>query len=191
MSRVLFLTKFVPSGQAFGGMTRTVRLLEALRERFDVEVVGFAQQGAPAIRGRVSSLLTGLATRRSYQMVRYDTPSLRREVARQLQIFQPDAVHVDYLQLADAAWDIDLPKLPMEDVDYNRQWDELRQVTNRQVICWLLHSHWAAQGFIASNPDVFHGYKLREKEPFSFKIQAYYGATVSGSTKTYTQLRFV
>ena len=111
MKRVLVVTKFLPTGHAFGGMTRTMRLLEALRERFEVEVVGFVEKGEPAIRGRLSSLVTGLATGRAYQMARYDTPWLRREVATRMASFRPDAMHVDYLQLADVAWGWDLPRL--------------------------------------------------------------------------------
>jgi hypothetical protein len=111
VKRVLVVTKFLPTGHAFGGMTRTLRLLEALRERFEVEVVGFVEKGEPAIRGRLNSLVTGLATRRAYQMARYDTPWLRKEMAARMASFRPDALHIDYLQLADVAWDYELPRL--------------------------------------------------------------------------------
>ena len=48
MTRVLFITKFAPTGRPFGGMIRTARMIGALRQRFDVEVLGYAEGGEPA-----------------------------------------------------------------------------------------------------------------------------------------------
>ena len=109
MQRVLVITKFVPTGKPFGGLIRTVRLADALRERFEVRMLGYVEDGEPSIRGRVPSLVNSLVARRPYQIARYDTPVLRRMVDDALTDFRPDAVHVDYLQLAPLAWDLDLP----------------------------------------------------------------------------------
>jgi glycosyltransferase involved in cell wall biosynthesis len=110
MKRVLFITKFAPTGRPFGGMVRTTRLLGALRERFDVEVLGFVEEGDPAPRGRVSTALTSFRTGRPYQTVRYDTAWLRAQIADRLATFRPDALHVDYLHQAPAVWDVPLRK---------------------------------------------------------------------------------
>ena len=60
MSRVLFLSKFALDVGVSGGTIRTTRLLDALRTRFDVEVLGFGDAGERAPRSRVSSALTGM-----------------------------------------------------------------------------------------------------------------------------------
>ena len=110
MKRVLFITKFAPTGRPFGGMVRTGRLLDALRQRFDVEVIGFVEDGEPAPRSRVSTALSSFRSRRPYQTERYDTPWLREEIRRQFDTFAPDALHVDYLHQAPIVWDVPLPK---------------------------------------------------------------------------------
>jgi polysaccharide biosynthesis protein PslH len=109
LQRVLIVTKFVPTGRPFGGMIRTVRLAEALRQRFEVRIVGFVEDGTPAIRGKLPSALAALATGSAYQVKRYDTREMRRLIAEELDSFQPDAVHVDYTQVAPLCWDVDLP----------------------------------------------------------------------------------
>ena len=91
-------------------MVRTTRLLGALRERFEVEVIGFVEGGEPAPRSRASTAFTSFRTGRPYQTVRYDTPWLREEIRRHLDEFRPDAVHVDYLHQAPIVWDLPLPK---------------------------------------------------------------------------------
>ena len=110
MKRILFITKFAPTERPSGGMLRTTRLLGALRERFDVEVIGFVEGGEPAPRSRASTAFTSFRTGRPYQTVRYDTPWLQEEIRRHLHEFRPDAVHVDYLHQAPAVWDLPLPK---------------------------------------------------------------------------------
>lgn len=85
---------------------------------------------------------------------------------------------------------INLPQLDMDDASYNRQWDELSQIAFRQTYCWLLHSHFAAKGFV-NCPDSFFGYKRKVDESFLFTIKSFYRATVSGTTKTYTLQRYV
>jgi glycosyltransferase involved in cell wall biosynthesis len=104
------VTKFVPGSKTFGGLTRTARFVGALRERFDVEVLGYVEDGQPSLRSKPSTLVTSLATRRAYQVVRYDTPWLRRRVAEQIRDWRPDAVFADYLQLAPMVWDFPGPK---------------------------------------------------------------------------------
>lgn len=111
VKRVLMITKFVPTGLAFGGMTRTSKLLEGLRERFDVRVIGYVEDGEPSLRGRSSSLAKSILTRQPYQVSRYDTPWLRKSLAFELATFAPDAIHVDYLQLAPLTWNVPLPQL--------------------------------------------------------------------------------
>ena len=110
MKRVLFITKFAPTGRPFGGMVRTTRLLDALRQRFEVDVLGFQEEGEPAPRSRPSSALASFRSGRPYQTVRYDTPWLREEIRRRLDTFRPDALHVDYLHQAPIVWDLPLPK---------------------------------------------------------------------------------
>lgn len=109
LKRVLIVTKFVPTGRPFGGMIRTLRLADALRERFEVRMVGFVEDGSPAIRSKVSSAISAIATGTAYQVKRYDTKEMRRLVMAELASFQPDAVHVDYIQVAPLCWDIGLP----------------------------------------------------------------------------------
>src|SRR5690606_26646923 len=106
VKRVLVTTKFVPTGLAFGGMTRTMRLVDGLRQRFDVRILGYVENGTPSPRSPVRSLVTSLATRQPYQIARYDTPWLRRALELELAEFRPDAIHVDYLQLAPLSWDV-------------------------------------------------------------------------------------
>ena len=48
MTRVLFVTKFAPTDRPSGGMIRTTRMIGALRQRFDVEVLGYVEVGEPA-----------------------------------------------------------------------------------------------------------------------------------------------
>jgi len=109
VKRVLFLTKFVPEGKPYGGMIRTTQLLEALRSRFEVEVLGFSESGEPRPCSRLRSLGRSLATGRPYQTVRYDTRWLRREIDERLETFQPDVIHVDYLHQAPIVWDRTIP----------------------------------------------------------------------------------
>lgn len=111
MKRILVTTKFVPTGLAFGGMTRTVRLVDGLRQRFDVRILGYVENGDPSPRDPLRSLVNSFAARRPYQISRYDTPWLRTALQRELEEFQPDAIHVDYLQLAPLSWDLELPQL--------------------------------------------------------------------------------
>lgn len=92
----------------------------------------------------------------------------------------------------DFSCSINLPQLELDDASYDRTWDELSQVAFRQVYCWLLHSHFAAKGFI-DIPDVHFGYKRKPSELFTFTIKSFYRATISagGATKTYTLQRYV
>ena len=111
MTRVLFITKFAPTGRPFGGMIRTERMIGALRQRFDVEVLGYSEGGDPAPRGRISTAVRSMWTRRPYQVERYDTRWLRGAFDDKLDNFRPDVVHVDYLNQAPLVWDLSLPKV--------------------------------------------------------------------------------
>ncbi len=107
-ARVLVLTKFAPDGPVFGGLQRTTRLLAALRRRFEVEVIGFSEDGEPAPRSRPSSLARSIRTGLPYQCARYDTPWLRARLGEALRR-GPDAVMVDYVNQTPLVWDLDLP----------------------------------------------------------------------------------
>lgn len=104
------MTKFALDVGVSGGTIRTTRLLDALRSRFDVEVLGFGDEGERATRSRVSTAVASFRTGRPYQNLRYDTPWFRRELARMVESFRPDAIHADYLHVAPVAWDVPLPR---------------------------------------------------------------------------------
>jgi glycosyltransferase involved in cell wall biosynthesis len=106
---VLVVTKFLPGGRPFGGILRTNRLVAALRERFDVQLVGFVEDGTPSIRPRWRAAARALATGTAYQVARYDTPAMRRMIRDAVSSFRPDALHVEYMQMAPACWDLDIP----------------------------------------------------------------------------------
>ncbi len=109
--RVLVLTKFLPHGPRSGGLIRTEALVGALRRKFDVKVIGYDEHGINRPRGKLASAGNALATRRAYQVSRWDTPWFRREIARGMREFRPDAVFVDYLQLATLGLDLPVPRL--------------------------------------------------------------------------------
>ena len=110
--RVLVLTKFqTTEGLPSGGMIRTQALVGALRTRYDVRVLGYHERGRHRPRSRPGAALGALATGRAYQVARYDTRWLRRQLTEALRDFRPDAIHVDYSPLAPLAMGLALPRL--------------------------------------------------------------------------------
>ncbi len=110
-TRVLVVTKWVPDGPPSGGVIRTHALIDALRTRFDVRIIGYRENGSPSPRRKVEALVHGLLTRQAYQVSRYDRPGLRAAIAREVAEFRPAAIHVDYIQLAPFVRDVPLPRL--------------------------------------------------------------------------------
>lgn len=109
--RVLFVTKYRPDGPPSGGLLRTRAMIAALKRRFEVRVIAYNEEGSPRPRSRYASLANGYATRRPYQVARWDTPRLRRAVDRQLEVFRPDAMHVEFSQLGLVGLDFPGPRL--------------------------------------------------------------------------------
>ena len=109
MARVLIITKFLPDGRAWGGMLRTQNLTDALRKRFDVQMVGYVESGRPSPRGKPFAAAVALSTGKAYQIARYDTGVIRRVIRDAVDSFQPDVLHVEYLQMATTCWDLELP----------------------------------------------------------------------------------
>jgi glycosyltransferase involved in cell wall biosynthesis len=107
--RLLMITKFLPDGRTWGGMLRTLHLTEALRKRFDVRMVGYVENGTPGPRSKIAAAAVALPTGKAYQVARYDTPIMRRMIREAIDEFQPDALHVEYLQMVTTCWDVDLP----------------------------------------------------------------------------------
>ena len=87
-------------------MLRTTRMLDALRRRFDVEVLGFAEDGPPSPRSRPSSAVRSFRTGTPYQAARYDTAWLRAQIDDRMRTFRPDAIHLEYLHQAPVVWDL-------------------------------------------------------------------------------------
>ncbi|MGE3795672.1 MAG: glycosyltransferase family 4 protein [Dehalococcoidia bacterium] len=109
--RVLMVTKFLPDGPPSGAQIRTSALLGVMRTRFDVSVVGYAERSGPRPRGRRSALMNALATRRPYQVSRWDTPWIRERIGEEMTSFGPDAIHIDHLQVAPLVGGLGLPRV--------------------------------------------------------------------------------
>ncbi|MGE3139693.1 MAG: glycosyltransferase family 4 protein [Thermoleophilia bacterium] len=109
--RVLVITKYLPDGPPSGGLIRTEVLIDALRRRYDVRVLGYVERGdGPRPRSRVSSLVNGLLTRRAYSVARWDTRWMRIRIAEEMARFAPEAVFVDHSQVAPLADGLGLPR---------------------------------------------------------------------------------
>lgn len=108
---MLVLTKYLPDGPPSGGLIRTEVLIDALRRRYDVRVLGYVERGdGPHPRSRLSALANGLLTRRAYSVARWDTPWMRTRIAEEMVRFRPEAVFVDHSQVAPLAEGLGLPR---------------------------------------------------------------------------------
>ncbi len=79
-----------------------------------------------------------------------------------------------------------LPYIDMSHADYNRTWDDLKQMAERHAYLWVLHKFFCFKGSIREAPGLYLGYQPEGIVEIAFDVKKFYRATVSGSTKLYT-----
>jgi hypothetical protein len=73
--------------------------------------------------------------------------------------------------------------------NYERQWTDLQRVNFNSLYVWFLHTHFAAKGYIKSDPEIFKGQGWDSIHNMTFAFDHFYVVRFESNLRFYERLR--